>query len=188
MRLFIAFGITAALAAVAACEVEYPTADAGGDASTGTDAGAIGCGASGFPAIDRSCSVADDCSVVEHQINCCGTLRALGIRASAKAAFDSAEATCRSSYPLCDCASHSTLADDGTSADGSGPARAECVAGQCRSTFAPADPGLCTPGGAPCAAGFSCCYPCGVEGCDFRCEPTCSEQTPGCINGCFLRP
>ena len=26
-------------------------------------------------------------------------------------------------------------------------------------------------GGAACATGLLCCYPCGIPGCDFRCEP-----------------
>ncbi len=39
-----------------------------------------------------------------------------------------------------------------------------------------------------CAEGLSCCYPCGIPGCENRCEPTCAPGTPGCFDGCFLRP
>ncbi|MCC7539816.1 MAG: hypothetical protein IT379_26575, partial [Deltaproteobacteria bacterium] len=39
-----------------------------------------------------------------------------------------------------------------------------------------------------CGAGLSCCYPCGIPGCDNLCEPTCDESTPGCAGGCLLRP
>ena len=46
---------------------------------------------------------------------------------------------------------------------------------------------VCMPGGDPCGAGLSCCYPCGIDGCDFVCEPTCSPGTPGCVGGCIMR-
>ena len=45
---------------------------------------------------------------------------------------------------------------------------------------------LCTDDG-QCAAGLLCCYPCGIDGCDFVCEPTCSPGTPGCVGGCIMR-
>jgi hypothetical protein len=188
MRIFLWLGAAFAVAASMACEIENPAADAGTDASVSGEAGALACGENTFPAIERSCLVDDDCAVVEHQINCCGTLSATGIRADAKSAFDAAEATCRASYPRCRCAVQITQADDGTSAADNRAASVSCAQGRCSSTFTPPDPGICTPGGAPCAAGFSCCYPCGIEGCDFRCEPTCAPGTPGCAGGCFLRP
>lgn len=39
-----------------------------------------------------------------------------------------------------------------------------------------------------CGAGLSCCYPCGIPGCQNVCEPTCDEGEPACVGGCFLRP
>jgi hypothetical protein len=187
MQSWLRFGWVLAL--MAACEVEYPAADAGSDAGSAADAAALlACGADPFPSIDRGCQVDQDCVAVEHQINCCGTLRAIGVRAAAKAAFDAAEASCRSAYPLCDCASQVTQADDGTSAAGAQAAAVRCADGSCRTSFPPPDPGVCTPGGEPCPAGFSCCYPCGIPDCEFRCEPTCDPGSPGCAGGCFLRP
>lgn len=41
---------------------------------------------------------------------------------------------------------------------------------------------------ADCGAGLSCCYPCGIPDCDFICEPSCAPGTPGCADGCLLRP
>lgn len=43
-------------------------------------------------------------------------------------------------------------------------------------------------GAADCGAGLSCCYPCGIPGCENVCEPTCEPGTPGCAGGCLLRP
>jgi len=39
-----------------------------------------------------------------------------------------------------------------------------------------------------CAPELSCCYPCGIEGCDFVCTPSCDDSDPGCIGGCYLYP
>jgi hypothetical protein len=46
---------------------------------------------------------------------------------------------------------------------------------------------ICTTDG-DCMGGLSCCYPCGIPDCDYRCEPTCTPGTPGCFDGCLLRP
>ena len=141
-----------------------------------------------FPDFDRSCTDASECAVVEHQINCCGTMRALGIRADQQSAFDAAEASCRGMYPGCGCAALPTEADDGTTSDGTSTARAECVSGQCTSTYGLGNGDVCTPGGAACGAGLACCYPCGIPDCDYRCEPACDAGDPGCFDGCMLRP
>ncbi len=37
-----------------------------------------------------------------------------------------------------------------------------------------------------CAPGLSCCYPCGIEGCDFICMPSCYDEW--CSGGCPLVP
>lgn len=53
----------------------------------------------------------------------------------------------------------------------------------------PLPPGeRCGGGLGECSDGYSCCYPCGIPGCDNICEPTCDESTPGCRGGCLLRP
>ena len=38
-----------------------------------------------------------------------------------------------------------------------------------------------------CAPGYSCCYPCGIEGCQNVCTPTCTDE-PWCAGGCPLYP
>ncbi|MCB9653515.1 MAG: hypothetical protein H6729_05185 [Deltaproteobacteria bacterium] len=41
-----------------------------------------------------------------------------------------------------------------------------------------------------CGAGLSCCYPCGIPGCEDVCEPTCdpNSSTQPCIDGCIAHP
>lgn len=156
------------------------------DASDATD-GAVACNAGTFPSFARACTKDTDCVAVEHEINCCGTQVALGIRADQQSAFAAAEAICRGQYPGCGCASQATTADDGTKFDGTHPARAVCVDSVCTSTFGLASGDGCTPGGDPCGAGLACCYPCGIPGCSNRCEPACKATDPGCSNGCMMR-
>lgn len=180
-------GVDALSDASADAPTDAPT-DVPSDVPSDVSDGAIACGTSGaFPTFARACSVDADCAVVEHEINCCGTLVALGIRADRRAAFDAAEAICRGQYPGCGCAASPTTADDGTRYDGARPARAACVDAVCTSTFGLASGAECAPGGAACGAGLACCYPCGVAGCSYQCEPACKADQPGCSNGCWMR-
>ena len=41
--------------------------------------------------------------------------------------------------------------------------------------------------GRACAQGLVCCYPCGIPGCQYRCQTPCAAG-PACINGCPLLP
>jgi hypothetical protein len=155
------------------------------------DAGPIVCGAGGggtFPDFDRSCSRASDCEVVLHQVDCCGTQVAWAIAKDEVPTFTASEAACRGMYPACGCPAMATTADDGTVDEGSTAARTRCVEGRCRSTFLPAPAGLCEPGGSDCRPGQTCCYPCGVPGCEYTCTPTCTPGEPGCVGGCIARP
>ena len=48
---------------------------------------------------------------------------------------------------------------------------------------------VCEQGSDVCGAALACCYPCGIEGCDFVCEERCDEGNPACDqNGCLLKP
>lgn len=87
-----------------------------------------------FPTFERRCAAPSDCFAAIHQINCCGSTRAIGVNAAEKARFQAAEQTCRSQYPGCDCAAAPTVAEDGkssTTADGSDVA-VDCRAGACQ--------------------------------------------------------
>jgi len=62
-----------------------------------------------------------------------------------------------------------------------------CVGGCYVATTGGLGPGeVCTAHG-DCRTGLSCCYPCGIAGCDNVCEPSCDPGTPGCFGGCLPR-
>ncbi len=90
-----------------------------------------------FPTFDRQCSMATDCVAVLHQIDCCGTYVALGIRGTEQSAFAAAEKDCESMYPGCGCAQRPTVAEDGTTDNGGAQLVARCAQGQCQSHFGP---------------------------------------------------
>ncbi|MBW2453075.1 MAG: hypothetical protein JRI68_01115 [Deltaproteobacteria bacterium] len=49
------------------------------------------------------CDNADTCTMVEHQIDCCGTIMFVGVTEDALADFEACEAAWRATLPLCDC-------------------------------------------------------------------------------------
>jgi hypothetical protein len=133
------------------CDCEDPSTTSPGDSTSGTEATgtsgstsstsstggepAIVCGGDmpSFPEFDRSCAVAMDCALVLHQIDCCGSLAALGISADAARLFAEAEAVCAMQYPQCDCLAKPTVADDGNSSPDNNAIAVSCVDGECRS-------------------------------------------------------
>jgi hypothetical protein len=155
------------------------------DAGRAADAG-IPCRAS-VPSAFRTCSATSDCAVLVHEISCCGTLHASGIRADEQTRFATAAAACGDSPAVCDCIAAPTVADDNSRAD-AGPARAVCIDGLCTSTFTTPSAGACTPRGNSCGLGMSCCYPCGIPDCMHICEPSCAAGSPACYDGCRARP
>ncbi len=113
------------------------TGDGGGstgdDGGTAPDAMSMGVACFPDPPIARGCGAAGDCIVVLHQIDCCGTFRAIGIAGSDRDRFDDEEALCEASYPRCRCAARPTEADDGST--GSAEPNVDCRAGVCTSSF-----------------------------------------------------
>lgn len=99
-----------ALVVIAACGGRSHDAapDAAGDFTLACESHAAA-----FPTLDKSCATAADCVVVQHMISCCGTEVAIGLAATSKAAFDSAELACTGGYPGCGCAAQPTAAEDG---------------------------------------------------------------------------
>ena len=146
------------MASVAACSADHPadgrdsSQDAATDALDGSlstadvlvsgDAGApelVWCSApspatSSFP-IHRECSVDSDCTVVMHQMDCCGTVAAVAVSTASAASFAQDEAACASAFPHCGCFSNGSFADDGTQGTSDASARARCLAGRCTSTL-----------------------------------------------------
>lgn len=89
-----------------------------------------------FPSFEKGCAAAADCVIALHQVNCCGTLTAIGLNASEQAAFDAAENTCRMQYPGCGCAQSPTTTEDGKMSMDDSLIQVDCKNGQC-STFLP---------------------------------------------------
>lgn len=148
------------------------------DAGTGQDAGlAIQCGSFPpvFPVFDESCHHDEDCVVVFHQRDCCGTQVAWGIAASAKPAFDQAEEECRAQYPACGCPAAPTEAEDGNIHWDPEKFAVRCKSGACFSYVEGSIPHChdandCDPGQICLAPGEQ--PPCGI----------CRQPGPVCVN------
>jgi hypothetical protein len=113
---------------------------AGGSSATAGTGGSTGIQCTGedsaFAGIDKSCTSADDCVLVNHTADCCGTILIMGISAGAQATFGEAESYCSAQLPACGCAAQGTNLEDGTVMDfGDTNYGVECTAGQCGSVY-----------------------------------------------------
>src|SRR5262245_23969433 len=54
---------------------------------------------SAFPSFPRSCVAASDCAIALHQLDCCGSMMAHGIRADQVDEFSTAESACAAMFP-----------------------------------------------------------------------------------------
>jgi hypothetical protein len=115
-----------------------------GSASSGTSGGGSSSGgtsnqdqpdcAADFAALDKSCDSAQDCSLVQHQIDCCGTVLVMGLQSAEQPAFAALEQYCAAQFPLCGCAAQGMMLEDGSMIDfGSTAAVADCIEGRCQS-------------------------------------------------------
>jgi len=89
-----------------------------------------------FPEFDRSCMNNRDCTIVLHQVDCCGSLVAWGLHNDAGKPFAEAEAVCQEQFPDCDCAPKLTVCDDGKATEDVGQIGVACMKGSC-GTFLP---------------------------------------------------
>lgn len=117
------------------CECVRCGETTGGSETGETTGGEIQCGGEDpkFPEFDRTCASPDDCAVVFHQIDCCGSTAALGISVDASKPFAEAEAVCVGQFPACECAAQPPIADDGESAEDPAQIAVTCTDGQCQS-------------------------------------------------------
>lgn len=81
-----------------------------------------------FPAFGKSCGADVDCAFGLHQIDCCGSLRAVGFAKVHDASFAAAEEAWSGTCPACDCAAKPTVAEDGNTGTAFG---ARCTGGAC---------------------------------------------------------
>lgn len=93
-----------------------------------------------FPGVGKQCVSDGDCAVVFHQVDCCGSLVAIGVDGMSVDEFDQTEALCAAKFPECDCAPMPTIAEDGDATEDVAQIVAHCVMGQCQSEVPDAGP------------------------------------------------
>lgn len=115
--------------------------DAGADSNADVDVADNGpatevdhyCGDLAFPVFDRSCEHTYECALVEHQSDCCGSIRWMGVPSRLAAEFDAAEAQCRASYEECHCDPSYAVEEDAdydVGGDDRDVIAASCMAGE----------------------------------------------------------
>jgi hypothetical protein len=82
---------------------------------------------------DRACTVAADCALLHHQLDCCGSEGVWGISAATLAAAQQAERACMAVGPVCRCAAKQPVADDGKTFPDAAALKLRCTAGRCES-------------------------------------------------------
>lgn len=90
-----------------------------------------------FPPFSKSCENDDDCVLLQHQTDCCGSFMMIGVSVSDQKNFESAESQCSSSLPLCDCLQQPIVAEDGFRANETGTFDVVCDENECYSTVDP---------------------------------------------------
>jgi hypothetical protein len=73
------------------------------------------------------CAADGSCAFALHQINCCGTLAAVGFNVSENETFAAAEDACRASYPRCRCLAGPTMTDSGEIASDISVVQVGCI-------------------------------------------------------------
>lgn len=112
--------------------------DTGGSCEDGT--GPLACwGDFELPSFSKCCEVPEDCAIVFHQVDCCGSFAALGISASEVSQFDELDPDCRGSYPGCGCPSGPTRADDGNTIFDRREITVDCLDNVCMTAVPPLD-------------------------------------------------
>ena len=83
---------------------------------------------------DRACSVDGDCAAAQHQTDCCGNARWLGMRVNAAERFRTLEPACAESYPRCGCPARPPTTDSGETVADPADVRVGCIAHAAGST------------------------------------------------------
>ena len=104
----------------------------------------------------KKCASTADCTVIDFQINCCGSLHATGVNVTSKATVATCAADRATAFPKCQCPTTAPIADDGTTDTGfSGAAPAVTCnpkTSQCETSFTGE---VC--GSTTCKPGQTCC-------------------------------
>ena len=104
----------------------------------------------------KKCAVTTDCTVVDFQINCCGSMHATGVSVTSKDEVATCATSRAEAFPKCGCPTSPPIADDGSTDTGfSGTAPAvTCnpTTSQCETSF---KGDVC--GATTCKPGQTCC-------------------------------
>jgi hypothetical protein len=123
--------LVVALALAPGCHTDSAT---GNDAVPAADAiaGIMCTGPNGaFPTFDKTCTIADDCSIGVHQTNCCGATQAIGMTKAELTRFTADEKVCVDQYPPCACPATPTVAEDGRNPIAGQAIVVECQSARC---------------------------------------------------------
>lgn len=88
----------------------------------------------GFPSFQKGCGTTANCIIKFHQVDCCGSMIAIGLNHSEFDAFDKTELSWETSCPKCKCVAKATVAEDGKSGLNA-DVKVSCDNGTCRTTF-----------------------------------------------------
>jgi hypothetical protein len=105
-------------------EPDTPEPDTGDDRMCASDD-------SGFPDFRSGCRDTADCTQAFHQVDCCGTIAAIGVLESTHDEFLDVEDACRGEYDACRCAARPTQTDDGVVVSEVSDFDVECRGGLC---------------------------------------------------------
>ncbi|HEX7604142.1 MAG TPA: hypothetical protein VF316_21135 [Polyangiaceae bacterium] len=124
-------------ATILACSAStFPAADAGGAADASTEGGfPAACTVDGgFPGFVKGCSVTAGCVSKLHQIDCCGSMIAIGINHSEATLCDQSELAWENACPKCQCAAKPTMAEDGSTGLNAN-VKVNCESLTCKTSF-----------------------------------------------------
>lgn len=108
---------------------------------SGTSGDPLQCGdPSLFPGVSKACVADMDCALVYDQLDCCGSLKAIGVSKDSVEAFGQTEAMCVALFPGCGCAPDPTIAEDGHIQQDSDVIAVRCVDKLCQSEIPVAMP------------------------------------------------
>lgn len=120
------------------------TADGAAGDGSATDASSVDAGRDGFPgactpdggfpSFQKGCGTADNCIIKLHQIDCCGSIIAIGLNHSEFTPFDQTEQAWEAACPRCKCPAQPTVAEDGKSGLNA-DIKVKCDNGVCRTVF-----------------------------------------------------
>lgn len=107
----------AALLLLAGCSAAAPSAKDGGCP----------------PEADRTCVLDAECSLLNVQVDCCGSEIARGAASTAVPAAEQAERICAAQWPSCRCLAKDPVADDGKPFSSGTAVKLRCANGRCES-------------------------------------------------------